>query len=214
MKRKIVTVVMVPALVLAISATASAGLWNTGVDDVGVALPYGTADLHYALTMPDTSAAAAIAIAPHPNWVAPPSTARWIAPTPYTTDDPGGVFIFATTFNLASTSGVVVSGKWATDNSGEIWLNGSSTGIVRAFGSPGSYGFQSLEAFEITSGFVTGANVLEFRVKNGDPVLPHGLPPGPMGLLVTDAQLVPVPGAVLLGFLGLSVAGVKLRKRA
>ncbi len=29
-----------------------------------------------------------------------------------------------------------------------------------------------------------------------------------------DVQLVPVPGAVLLGMLGLSVAGVKLRKRA
>ncbi|MHC4168605.1 MAG: PEP-CTERM sorting domain-containing protein [Planctomycetota bacterium] len=30
----------------------------------------------------------------------------------------------------------------------------------------------------------------------------------------TDATMVPVPGAVLLGMLGLGVAGVKLRKRA
>ncbi len=38
--------------------------------------------------------------------------------------------------------------------------------------------------------------------------------PAGYGYLVSDPTVVPVPGAVLLGMLGLSVAGVKLRRRA
>ena len=207
--------VLFAALVLAFAtASAPAALWNTGVDNSGVALPYGTADPHYSLITVPSGPSTAMAIVPHPDWVAPPADARWIAPTPYGTQDPDGWFHFEQRFNVTSTSGFAVSGKWATDNSGQIYLNNIDTGIVRAFGSSGTYGFQSLEAFEITSGFQLGANTLQFRVRNGDLVLPHGIPPGPMGLLVTDVTVVPVPGAVLLGMLGLSVVGVKLRKRA
>jgi hypothetical protein len=200
-------------LALAISTAASADLFNTGVDDSGVALPIGTADPHYALTIVPSGPSTAMAVTPHPNWVAPPADARWIAPTPYTTDDAGGYFTFEQTFDVASTSGLVVSGQWATDNSGEIFLNGISTGILRDFGVSGSYGFQSLVPFEITDGFIVGENKLEFVVRNGDPTKPHGSPPGPMGLLVTDMTVVPVPGAALLAVLGLGAAGVNLRKR-
>lgn len=201
------------AVLMFLAAGASADLFNTGVDGSGVALTYGTADPHYTLTsVPPGGGSTAMAIAPNPTaWVAPPADAQWIAPTLYTQDDPAGVFVFETSFNVASTNGLAVSGKWATDNSGEIWLNGNSTGIVRAFGTSGNYGFQSLEDFTIDSGFVVGNNTLEFRVTNGDQ---FGQRAGAMGLLVTDMKVVPVPGAVLLGMLGLSVAGSRLRKYA
>jgi hypothetical protein len=211
--RCVSVLVAVQALVLVLSATASADLWNTGVDNSGVALSYGTADPHYTLTSVPSGPSTAIAISPHPSWVAPPAGARWIAPTPYTTGDPGGWFVFESTFGVTSPAGCVVSGRWATDNSGEIWLNGVNTGIVRAFGSSGSYGFQNLEAFEISSGFVAGVNTLRFRVWNGYPPGQSGNP-GPMGLLVTDMQVVPIPAAILLGMLGLGAAGVKLRRFA
>jgi hypothetical protein len=213
-RRYVFVLVAVHAVAFGLCATASADLWNTGVDNSGVALAYGAADPHYTLISVPSGPSTAIAIVPHPAWVTPPADARWIAPTPYTTNDPGGWFVFQTTFNVASSSGLVVSGKWATDNSGEIWLNGTNTNIVRAFGNPGTYGFQYLEDFEITSGFVDGVNTLEFRVRNGDPTRSDGVNPGPMGLLVTDVQVVPAPAAVLLGVLGLGAAGLKLRKAA
>ena len=191
---------------------ARADLWNTGVDDSGVALPYDTADPHYTLTSVPSGPSTAKAIAPHSAWVTPPTDARWIAPTSSSTNDQVGWYIFETTFNLVDTIGVVVSGKWATDNSGEIWLNGSNTGIVRAHGVAGN--FKNLVDFEITSDdFIVGDNTLEFKIYNGG-VLPDINYGGPMGLLVTDMQVVPVPSAVLLGILGLSAAGIKLRKFA
>ena len=215
MKKHTILTVAMSALLFTLSATASADLRNTGVDGSGVALNYGDADLHYSLTLPGGAAATAMAVQKHSNWVAPPADAQWIAPTPVGTDDAAGIYIFETTFEAQSTNGLSISGKWATDNSGEIWLNDQNTGITRAFGSVGDYGFQSLEPFEITSGFVAGVNTLQFRVQNGDQYLPHGIPAGPMGLPVTDMTMnvVPVPGAVLLGVLGLSVAGARLRKR-
>lgn len=207
--------IFIAVTLMFVTASASADLFNTGVDDSGVALPHGTADPHYALTsVPGGGSSTAFAIESHPLWAPAPADARWIAPTPYTTDDASGYFVFEQTFNVASTSGLIVSGRWATDNSGEIFLNDSSTGIVREFGVSGSWGFQSLEAFEITEGFLPGENKLEFVVRNGSSSWPWSYFPGPMGLLVTDMTVVPVPGAALLGMLGLSVAGLKLRGRA
>jgi hypothetical protein len=211
MEKSMKRLIFIIAVCVFVAVPAMADLWNTGVDDSGVALTYGTADPHYTLTSVPSGPSTAKAIAPHSAWVTPPADARWIAPTSSSTNDPVGWYVFETAFNLVDTSGVVVSGKWATDNSGEIWLNGSNTGIVRAHGVAGN--FSNLVYFEITSGFIAGDNTLEFKVYNG------GIPPtpnygGPMGLLVTDMQVVPVPGAVLLGVLGLSVVGAKLRKFA
>lgn len=214
MKRPMIALLVLPALVFGLCATATADLFNTGVDSAGNPLADGTADPHYTLTSVPSGPSTAMAIAGHSAWVVPPADARWIAPTISGTGDPEGWFVFETVFNVASNDGLVVSGKWATDNSGEIWLNGNNTGIVRDFGSPGDYGFSTLEDFEISSGFKVGDNVLEFKVRNGYPI-GQGGDPGPMGLLVTDmtTTVVPVPGAVLLGLLGLSAAGAKLRKR-
>ncbi|MCP4455955.1 MAG: hypothetical protein GY809_31235 [Planctomycetes bacterium] len=175
-------------------------LWNTGVDGSGVVLSPGSTDLNYIITSP-TGAGPAIAISRAAStWVAPPSNASWIAPTNF--DFQGvGICSFVQHFDLADISGLAVSGRWATDNSGMIFLNGGDTEITRDFGNSGTYGFQALEAFEITEGFIVGTNRLEFRVTNGHSTHPAGLPSGPMGLLVADMTVVPVPGAFLLGSL-------------
>ena len=208
--RRIVFVTIICAFM---SATASAALWNTGVTGGGASLANGVLDTHYTLTLPDTTVVKPEAIVPgHPNWVVPPAApaAEWIGPTGFGTHDPVGVYVYTAvdTFSTSAAdiaTGVVLSGNWASDNAGAIYLNGSpatGTGVTTGTGD-----FGSLTAFSITGGFNPGTNTLGFQVTNDE---------NPTALLVSDLDLtvVPVPGAVLLGMLGLSVAGLKLRKFA
>jgi len=93
-----------------------------------------------------------------------------------------------------------VSGPWATDNYGEIFLNGTSTGFTKDLS-----GFTSFENFNITSGFKESDTLL-FRVLN------HS---DRTGLLVTDltAEVVPVPSSAILGGLGLTFSGCMLKRK-
>jgi hypothetical protein len=65
---------------------------------------------------------------------------------------------------------VVISGFYATDNSGYIQLNGMTVG-------PASPSFMSLTPFSLTSGFKSGINTLDFFVTNasGGSLNPTGL---------------------------------------
>lgn len=203
-------ILFIVAICGVMTVPASANLWNTGVDAGGVQLLDGVADPHYTLTTTPSGAAPAIAIVPaHPQWVPNPANAAWIGPTGYTTIDAAGLYVFEQSFWVGSASSVVITGQWAVDNTGEIWLNGASTGIARS-GVPKS-NYQTLSAFQINTGFVANSiNTLEFKITNGPTGPPHD---GPTGLLVSGINLVPVPGAFLLGILGLGVAGARLRKK-
>jgi hypothetical protein len=65
---------------------------------------------------------------------------------------------------------VVLSGFFATDNSGYIQLNGVTVG-------PASSTFSSSTAFSLTSGFKPGINTIDFFVTNapGGSLNPTGL---------------------------------------
>ncbi len=133
----------------------------------------------------------------HPAWVTAPVGSLWIAPT--YTDAAAGYYFYELNFSIPEL--LSISGKWATDNYGEIFLNDLSTGITK-----GEYGYTSLEPFNITSGF-TGDNTLVFRVWNHKE--------SNTGLLVTDlnAELVPEPSSVILGSIGLTFTGWLLHRR-
>jgi len=154
------------------------------------------------------------AVEKHPNWVVPGDNARWIGPKPFepTLSDADGWYIYELKFNITGTapSNVSINGKWATDNSGEIWLNGV---LMAAMGGTDSayVGFASLADFALTSGFVSGQNTLQFKVYNFPQVEGN-----PTGLLVTDmgAVVVPAPGAILLGVMGTSMVGWLRRRRS
>lgn len=184
------------------------GLYNTGVDNSGVALPLGSAELHYSLTGP---ASPAIVSAPNSAWVAAPAGSVWIGPSAGTADDPSGDYTYTLTFDLTglNPSTAVISGLFSTDNSSNVLLNGSSTGI-----STGLESFKSLTPFTISEGFTAGLNILEFVVNNEV----TSVFPNPTGLLVADmtgsAAVVPIPAAVWLfgsGMLGL--VGMATRKK-
>jgi hypothetical protein len=96
------------------------------------------------------------------------------------------------------TVGSVVTNKFFSDESMQSALNAVALGWATWNDPPTSL---SGNAADGVGG--TGAYRLEFT----------GLP-GATGAFVENISVVPVPAAVLLGMLGLSVAGVKLRKLA
>ncbi len=82
--------------------------------------------------------------------------------------------------------------------------NGASTTIAP---------FENLTANPYWSDTPAGANAWVFSFDSGGQ-FKLGKGWGDYGLAIRSAEVVPVPGAVLLGMIGLSLAGVKLRRRA
>lgn len=188
------------------SAVTINGLYNTGVDDFGVALPLGTTDPHYTLTGPSSPA---VVITPNTFWISAPEASAWIGPTNGSVTDPLGVYTYTLSFDLSSMdpSTAVISGNLAADNTSAIFLNGVDTG----FSHPDQ--FFTLEPFVISSGFVSGVNQLEFSITNNP-----GSGANPTGLLVTnlmgEVSAIPIPAAVWLfgsGLIGL--IGIARRKK-
>ena len=220
-------------------AASIPGLFNTGVDSAGVALPNGAVDPHYKLIVsPDGAYPGPNAYAADPiaagYWMANTAQSRWIGPAVnegYPSGAPThaqGDYTYRITFDLTGfgTASVVVSGGWAADNYGPaLLLNGAATGFTC-----GGYG--SLSPFTLTAGFVPGLNTLDFVVHNlpagganptalrvgglvatGDQTTGVWARPGPAGLDLSSP--FPNPGHVRARFtFALARAGaVRLRVR-
>ena len=112
-------------------------LFDTGVGDDRVALPDGTADLHYLLLVnpdgdslipPVVEDSSAFPIVAGP-WVANTATSKWVGPKLSTIASAGegvdggaglGIYVYRTMVDLTGfdLSTVTLSGNWATDNDG------------------------------------------------------------------------------------------------
>lgn len=214
---------MVPLVILtgllfgAQFAQASPVLYPTGVDDSFVALIGGSQDTHYTMTGNGNvilNGAPAVAISNSTIWWqwVKPTDARWIYNADLEDSGIRGTYDFQTTFNLTGYNPATasISGKWAADQYGSIFLNGIATGISLVDGNWDGNNYPDLHSFTISSGFLPGINTLTFRVD---------LPDGGDGLLVRDtsvtANAVPVPPALLLfgsGLIGLAGLGRRFRK--
>ena len=100
-------------------------------------------------------------------------------------------------------SSVVITGQWATDNSGsDILVNGVSTGQTAG-------GFTSYTSFVIAAGLLqSGLNTLDFKVLNAS-----GTSGNPMGLRVEFTErsaslATPLPAALPLFASGLGGLGL------
>jgi len=143
-------------------------VFNTGVNNTGALLAPGSTDPHYKfIANPDGTGATPVVAStiPSPPWIANGPNSQWIAPDPNQAGArlPGGNYDYQITFDLTGLdpSTAQLTGQWATDNSGAIYINGVSTG----FTTP-DVGFESFSPFTISSGFISGVNKLDFVVFN------------------------------------------------
>lgn len=154
-------------------AVSVPGLFNTGVDDAGAPLPAGSPEIHYTMAGPLSGS---IAIDRNVEWAVAPRGSGWIGPTSAGASDPVGVYVFSLVFNLTGLepTDTTISGRWATDNAGAIFLNGVNTGIEWTE-------YAVIGSFTLDNGFVHGMNLLEIHLTNWP-----GQHLNPTGLLVTD----------------------------
>lgn len=154
------------------------GLYNTGVDDLGVLLPAGQADTHYAFTNIDGTASGtgghgvvtfngSFPLGSH--WLSNDSTSSWLSPSsdPAESYDPvqTGHYRWTLTFDLTGHDSQTASfsARFAADNTASVKLNGN---LLATISAPFGYGFDHWTDFIASNGFQSGVNTLDFEVIN------------------------------------------------
>ncbi|MEO8370718.1 MAG: hypothetical protein ABI806_16155 [Candidatus Solibacter sp.] len=196
-----------------VSAATISTLYNTGVDALGTVQTNGIAEIHYTLTgapggTTNVRVATAVNGFPIGPWLGDNALSAWIGPdSDSQLNGPVGNYIYQTTFSLAGfdPTSAAIAGQWAMDDGNvAIRLNGVSIGPLTDFA------FGAFANFNVSSGFVSGINTLEFEIVNTG---------GPTGLRVEMAGTAdidrggaaPEPASFIL--LGGSLLAVGLFRR-
>ncbi len=204
------TVILKPfGAFLCMAAVCSAGtitLFNTGTDASNLALvgANGTVDPHYTVVETGQSAVTFFTA----GYLSETANSRWISETA-DGSTPVNPATFRLSFNLTGVdpTTVTITGNWAADNCGHVLLNGTTeVGIIPVCNSATS--FNTFTAFSLNSGFVSGANTLDF-------VLTNTGGPGAVRVdnLAGTAGAVPEPATLLLGAPALALALLSRRRR-
>lgn len=148
------------AMILSISQAVSADdllfrLSNTGVDGSCDLLPVGEVDPQWSSQW--------LSSTPNVKWATSPDS-MWLTADGNGTGSvshPEGVTIHELDFNVTGRvpSSVSIIGEWAVDDSGEMFLNGKTTGVVSSSSS-------HFSTFQLTSGFVCGRNTIRLELTN------------------------------------------------
>jgi hypothetical protein len=200
-------------------ADAIAGLFATGAGGTP-----GHPDLNYTLVQAPAGVSLNTVIPSviPSSWYVPPG-ASWLGLADNVNQSfPRGDYTFQLTFDLLDSSGdalnpatATITGLFASDDLCTVYFNGHR--VAHSHNYPQGNDFSSLNNLDITSGFVEGANTLDFVVKH------NGQEDNPVALLVSDfnscattLQPVPEPGdLVVLGIgLGLLVLYYRFRRPA
>lgn len=137
------------------------GLYNTGVDSAGALLAQGIVDPHYTIVSgPQTGAL--FVPAPDPTWYSRTATSQWISPSATQSAAlPPGTYRYSTTFTVTGpATGLAIAVNCSADDTiSDVRLNGAS--IATNIGA-----YNTWTSFNITTGFVTGTNTLDFYLSN------------------------------------------------
>lgn len=187
----------------ALAATIS--IFNTGVGPTGTPLVAGSVDSHYLQIAPTGSAF--VLGSPAGSWVVNNLISEWIGPdTGDGSSISGGVYTltYRQQFSLAGLNPATaqLSGQWAADNLGQLFLNG-----VLQSSTPG---FSAFTPFSITSNFVAGVNDLDFVWTNQGG--PGGLRAEVTGTATPSDTQTPVPEPATMTLLATGI-GTLLAKR-
>ena len=187
------------------AAAGSISLFNTGVNASGTPLPGGSSDPHWSIiagpgiTSPipavvlDNQQVGTYAQSPNSAWVWVNASGVAGTNSPYT---------FQLTFDLTGFNPAMatISGSWGVDNDGSILLNGSTpvgSGALALDGGDNASNYLSFHDFQITGGFVSGINTLDFL--STDLGVIGGLN---VNSLVGTVSSVPEPGSLVLSGIG------------
>jgi hypothetical protein len=203
-------------------AQALPTIFNTGVDNLGSPLALGANDPHY------TSLTTSLAAVVINDQLAPPyvqnAGSKWIW------DDANGIstdgstlHTFRTTFVLTPAevaSGLTLTGQFAADNIGNVFLNSGSTSLGTTLpGGFGISGFLAFASFSGNSGFVAGTNTLDFVVDGNATGTSTGISQAALNVrnvnLAVTGVAAPEPGTLALltiGGMGV-VSRLRLRRR-
>ena len=142
------------------------GIYNTGLSSNRTLLDDGLVDPHYKLVVNPNDPTSNDSVVEDSTrfpivWIQNSSKSKWIGPASDTSAAAAGSYSYQLALDLTAylADTAFLAGSWATDNSGSLFLNGADTGYKSA-------GFTAFSTFTLTNGFVSGANVLEFRVNN------------------------------------------------
>jgi hypothetical protein len=114
----------------------------------------------------------------------------------------GSPYTFQLTFDLTgfNPATATISGAWGVDNDGSILLNGSTpagSGALTLDGGDNHSNYQAFHDFQITGGFGSGINTLDFLAT--DLGILGGLN---VNSLVGTVSAVPEPGSLVLSGIG------------
>lgn len=198
----------------AANAVAIVGLYNTGVDNAGVATTGNGADPHWLLNGGTSFNGGTNGSFPIGPWLAETAVSRWVTPTANAADSldatSDGLYTFTLAFSLVGFQPGTASftGRYAVDNQVDsISLNG--TQIAGPGGS-----FTAYTNFSSTGAVFAANNLLTVVVRNFASA--SGNPTGlRVEFLSSDVTATSVPEPATWGMLiaGFAMTGVALRRR-
>lgn len=218
----------IAAAALFVSGLASAGT-IAGLVNTGAGLTAGSTDTHYSFSVvggdfSGLSGAGVVANGntdPFPNWLANTASSSWLMPTAdqsvnYSTSQ-SSTFTWSLNFDMTGydLSSAAITGRWASDNSGVLLLNGTVISTILGNGYNSWTNFSAINraltagkntlSFVVTDDASDTYNFTGLRVEFASASANLGTP------LVTPA--VPEPESYAMMLAGLATLGFLIRRR-